>query len=244
MSPGRAGEARDGCPCQRVRAAGDVCRYLCAKAAGDVCPCQRVRAAGDVCRYLCTKAAVDVCPYLFSIGGAGGMRRPAKGRLGRADVLRLMKEEESISASASFLGFEPAPLDPSALFPPSRRGEDDQGEEGAPSFRRRSQGEEEALPKPRVRFLLPVYSISHDPDDLGPEIPVGEPISDEELRIPSSPPPLPERPPLVPWSRLQRFVRPNLGAVTPGARVDVRRLMRSVDRGEALREVPRLPRAG
>ena len=159
-------------------------------------------------------------------------------RVGRGDLLRLLAEEEAggmvpEKAAGSFCGYR--------QLPAVRRGREEPGESGGrpggtvrpPEPKVESEEEEEA----KLRFLIPVYAETRDPQPQERE--EGEYLTDEELAVPDRV--APATPPLAPWSRLLPFLRSALGEDRPGHRVDTRRLVRMVARGEPLREVPRQP---
>jgi formylglycine-generating enzyme required for sulfatase activity/CheY-like chemotaxis protein len=93
--------------------------------------------------------------------------------------------------------------------------------------------------RPRLKFLMPVKVETLVVDQ--PRRERGDPISDVELAVDwsRSGPPLPA---LTRWARLAPFLRNRLGAVIPGARLDVRKLMRQAGSGLPLAVLPRLPR--
>ena len=74
-----------------------------------------------------------------------------------------------------------------------------------------------------------------------PAPPKGIPITDAELAVDWDWQ-APSFPPLVRWPRLEAYLRRRLGVVTPGNRLDLRRLMRRLGRGTPLLALPRFPR--
>lgn len=93
---------------------------------------------------------------------------------------------------------------------------------------------------PRLHFCQAWNATTFSTENVPPQPPRPPPIRDEELVADWSREVLP--PSLVPWTRLVPFLRERLGSVVSGRRLDLRRLLRQIGRGEALRSVPRRPR--
>jgi formylglycine-generating enzyme required for sulfatase activity len=95
--------------------------------------------------------------------------------------------------------------------------------------------------RPKLKFLMPVRAetLKTEPPDQDS----GNPITDEDLRVPWEWPAPPHQP-LIKWSRLVQFLKNRLGTQIRGVRLDERKLMRQVCSGRPLRTLPRRMRTG
>ncbi len=154
----------------------------------------------------------------------------------RADLLRLRARFGTLDESAALFAFhrEPAPA-----ASPIPRGETSAAPDARPSTAPASVPEL-VFPaeRPRLPFLAAVLAETLAAEDPPAR---GNPISDAELAVDWSVPG-PPLPPLTRWARLAPFLRQRLGAWLPGARLDVRRLLRRVGNGLPVLALPRLPR--
>ena len=159
----------------------------------------------------------------------------------RADLLRCLAAPGGLDdTTAAFLGFvrKGAPNEVKSAWPPAGA---DTGvrDPSAPEI-------EEIFPvtlpgQRHLRFLMPMSAetLVHE---TRPAPPRGNPITDKELAVPWHRPG-PPLSPLARWPRLAPYLRGRLGAVLPGTRLDLRRLILQVGRGLPLLSLPRLPRA-
>lgn len=155
--------------------------------------------------------------------------------IGRADLLEWMNEVDGLPPEVAVCyGYE------------LLRAEDSDTEEKTESsghtdsaVEAESQGSDQ-LPDPRlsekVNFLLPIYSESRNPEPAF--IPQRREISDQALSVPyhlEAPEPLP----LIPWARMGFYVRHRLGASQEGRKIDDRKMVRLICKGEILQEIPK-----
>ena len=94
-------------------------------------------------------------------------------------------------------------------------------------------------------YLVAVFAGTRKPEDQAPVSGSGcelfpNPFADHEIEARDVP--VPEVPPLVPWSRLWPWLRQALGRRIAGRRIDVRRLIRTAAKAHPIRRLPRLRR--
>ncbi len=93
--------------------------------------------------------------------------------------------------------------------------------------------------KPRLKFLMPMRYETLKLEPISPD--VGNPISDDELRVPWDKPGLRLRP-LIRWPRLSPFLKQRMGTDLTGTCLDLRRLLRLATNGKPLLQLPRRTR--
>lgn len=95
--------------------------------------------------------------------------------------------------------------------------------------------------RPKLKFLMPVRAetLKTEPPDQD----AGNPITNDDLRVPWGRPALPHQP-LIAWSRLASFLKNRLGTPVRGVRLDERKLMRQICSGRPLQTLPRRMRTG
>jgi formylglycine-generating enzyme required for sulfatase activity len=157
----------------------------------------------------------------------------------RADLIRCLgRQGGSDEMTAVLFGFAREKVDQPLVFTPPEK-----TETSAPMVNITPREEPRELstsePIPRLQFLMAVTATTLATDQPAP--PKGIPITDAELAVDWDWQ-APSFPPLVRWPRLEPYLRRRLGVVTPGNRLDLRRLMRRLGRGTPLLSLPCFPR--
>ena len=93
--------------------------------------------------------------------------------------------------------------------------------------------------KPRLKFLMPTRYETLKLEPIEQED--GNPISDDDLRVPWNKPGLRLRP-LIRWPRLSPFLKQRMGTDLTGTCLDLRRLLRLATNGKPLLQLPRRTR--
>ena len=152
----------------------------------------------------------------------------------RADLLREWSEGRLNEATAALYGYEPKPEGKA----PDEQGASATGTgspgpatEPPPTFEFPSE-------RPRLTFLRAEKTEYLAPL---PPPPPGDPINEEELKVPWGRPGLAFHP-LIRWARLAGWLQRRLGATVPGHAPDLPRLVRLIGRGQPILTVPRRPR--
>gem|GEM_PF-978336 len=163
-----------------------------------------------------------------------------RGDVGRADLLQLvLKGQRADLATAGLFGLEPEEGDSSSRKFQSGPLDAEEKKSGLEDEKGNASEPELDSDYPRYAFPLVTQTTmrkhNHRPED---QI---EPLEDADLSVPWGrfEQPLP---PLCPWPRLSLWLRQALGHRAPGRRLDMRRLMRQVGRGEVLHDLPKLER--